>query len=236
MLCFATLFLGYTSDKVSSLFRAIGAHYVDHFTLVVLHGMCYNDNDPDFRVGNLYGVFHARKCSFKGRSLYTNGKKKDYLNFSETIGRFCKTEFPETFAQWEETVQKDGAVRKMKMKMRPKFVNASGLTVMYSTTSNAEKLRGPFASSLTTDEDILKKYNMRVANFNGCLLSKLSQCGRKDNIAVVVAIKDTCDGWHLPHLQDAIKMTITHFIRAVIVAGLPSGKIQYMNILYVLFL
>ena len=191
---------------------------MDHFTLAVLYGLCCNPKDPDVRVGNLYGVSRARKCSFGGRSLHTECRKEDVLDFSQCIGRFCQTEFPVTYAQWEETVRKDDKVKELmentkdSLKIDPEFSRSNDLTVMYSTTSNSKKLR--------------KNCNMRVVNLNGCLFSRISQCGRKDNIAVVLAIKDTCDGCNLPNLQVAIKMIITHFIRAVFVAGLPNGKIN----------
>lgn len=213
VVCFS-FFQGHKSLQVSSLFRAVGAHYMDHFTLAILHGLCCNPRDPDFRVGNLYGVSRARKCSFRGSSLYPKGKKKDYLDFSQSIGRFCQTEFPVTYAKWEETVRKDDKVKKLmektknSLKICPKFIRSSDLTVMYSSTSNSRKLR--------------KNYSMRVVNSDGCLLSRISQCGRKDNTAVVLAIKDTFEGCQLPILQDAIKRIITHFIRAVFVAGLPN--------------
>lgn len=225
--CFS-FFQGRSSPQVSSLFRAVGAHYMDHFTLAVLHGLCCNSRDPDFRVGNLYGVSSARKCSFKGRYLYGKSKKEDDLNFSQSVGRFCRAEFPETYAQWEETVREDDKVKKLmadtkeSLKVDPEFIRVIDLPVMYSNTSNSEKLRKPYAAALACNEEKLKRYKMRVVNLNGCLLSRISQCGRKDNTAVVLAIKDTCQGCDLPHLQGAIKMIITHFIRAVVVAGLPK--------------
>ncbi|XP_068760236.1 uncharacterized protein [Montipora capricornis] len=217
--CFS-FFQGIRSDQVASLFRAIGAQYMDHFTLAVLHGLCHNHIDSDFGVGNLCSVFRARKFSFNG----TNGEREDDLNFAETIGRFCETEFPETYAQWEETVKEDEAVKKIMQKtiesleIGPKFIRDSDLTVMYTTKSNSKRLCKAFAAPLASSEEMVKS----VVNLNGCLLSKLSQCGRKNNTSVVLAIKDTCDGCKLPHLKPAIKKIITHFLRAVIVAGLPN--------------
>lgn len=222
------------------MFRAIGAHYYDHFTLVVLHGLALyrHGADPHCRVGNLYPVAGARRIRFRGHFTDRQVKKEVEEDFSEAQGRFSKTEFPETFEMWEQTVQSDTAVKKVieqtqnNLKVKPTFERCANCTVVYSTSSNACKLQcTPFGAALARNEKMLEGYKFRAVNLDGCLLSKLAKCGREGNTGVVLAIKEMC-GEHgsclpLEDLPDAIRMIITHFIRAVVVAGLPKGIIYY---------
>ena len=73
----------------------------------------------------------------------------------------------------------------------------------------------------------MENYQLRAVNLNGYLLSRLAKYGRKDNIGVVLAINDICDidGSGLPCLPDAIKRIVAHFVRAVVLAGLPNGEL-----------
>lgn len=66
MVC-ALLLLGTGGKKVAALFRAIGAHFHDHFSLIILPGLCKNDRDPDCKVGSLYPVSAIRMVTFKGK-------------------------------------------------------------------------------------------------------------------------------------------------------------------------
>ena len=52
---------------MAALFRAIGAHFHDHFSLIILPGLCKNDRDPDCKVGSLYPVSAIRMVTFKGK-------------------------------------------------------------------------------------------------------------------------------------------------------------------------
>ena len=233
-LLYPTLLLGKRSQHVSALFRAIGAHYYDHFTLVILHGLSlYRGADPQCRVGNLYPVASARRMLFKGRVTDKQVKKEGETDFSEAQGRFSKAEFPETFAMWEQTVISDPTVKKVieqtqnNLKVKPTFERCANLTVMYSISSNASKLQCiSFGAALAQNERKLERYKVRAVNLDGCLLSRLAKCGREGNTAVVLAIKDV-HGEHgscLPlNLSAAMKMIVIHFVRAVVVAGLPKG-------------
>lgn len=224
------MLLGNNRRQVSSLFRAIGAHYLDHFTLVILHGLCLNHRDPRCRVGSLYPVASAKKMLFRSKKA----GKKDKVDFSEAIGRFCKAEFPETFTRWEQEVHRDATVEKVMkktkktLKVTPTFERDVNLTVGYSTSCNARKLQcKAFGATLAQNEKMLEQsYEVKAVNLDGCLLSRLAKCGREGNTAVVLAIKDvhgengSCLSLNLPA---AMKMIVTHFVRAIVVAGLPKG-------------
>lgn len=222
------MLLGNNRHQVSALFRAIGAHYLDHFTLVILHGLCLHPRDPRCRVGSLYPVASAKKKLFSSKKA----GKKDEADFSEAIGRFCKAEFPETFTMWEQEVHRDATVEKAMekteetLKVTPTFERDANLTVGYSTSCNAHKLQcKPFGAALAQNERMLEGYKVKAVNLDGCLLSRLSKCGREGNTAVVLAIKDV-HGKHgscLSYLPAAMKMIVTHFVRAIVVAGLPKG-------------
>lgn len=234
--------LGNKHQKVAALFRAIGAHYLDHFTLVLLHGLCRNPRDPQCKVGSLYPVSCARKVLFKGnrpkkeKKKKTKRKKQVKKDFSEGQGKFCKIDFPETYKSWEQAVQSDPKVKdlisrtKDTLKVTPAFNHGAPLTVAYSTPACARRLRGdtPVGATFAQDEESLQKYEIKAVNLDGCLLSMIAKSGRKDNIGVVLAIQDVCGkggGSHLPSLTEAIRNIIANFARAVVVAGLPKGEI-----------
>lgn len=236
---------------MAALFRAIGAHYLDHFTLVLLHGLCLHPRDPQCKVGNLYPVSFSRKVWFKGHRLIARrpkkkekgrkSKRKVKKSFSEGLGRFCKTEFPETYKSWEEAVQNDPKVKDLisrggDLQIDPKFKRDEPLTVAYSTAACAKKLRGDvaFGATFAQTNEKLEDYEVRAVNLNGSLLSMIARSGRKDNVAVVLAIKDVCGrlGCSLPPLQGAIVRILANFVRAVIVGGLPKGEILFCVMTY----
>ena len=218
---------------MAALFRAIGAHYLDHFTLALLHGLCLNPRDPNCRVGSLYQVNFAKKMSFKGSHPNTT-KRKAEIDFSEAQGKFCRAEFPRMYSTWETANQENEKVQELisrtqdSLKVNPKFERVANFTVVYSTTSNSNKLKSiPFGPALKKNPARLEKYHIRAANLNGCLLSMLAKCGRQSNTGVILAISDTCEkiGSCVPHLSDAIKMIATNFVMAVVKAGLPEGEV-----------
>ena len=230
---------------MAALFRAIGAHYLDHFTLVLLHGLCLHPRDPQCKVGNLYPVSCAKKLWFKGHRLIARrhkkkekgqkSKRKVKKSFSEGLGRFCKAEFPETYKSWEQAVQNDPKVKDLikrsgDLQIDPKFQRGEPLTVAYSTAAFAKKLGGDVAFGATfaptKEPEKLEDYGVRAVNLNGSLLSMIARSGRKDNIGVVLAIKDVCGklGCSLPPLSEAIVKIVANFVRAVIVGGLPKGE------------
>ena len=205
------------------MFRAIGAQYLDHFTLVLLHGQCLNRCDTRCKLGSLYPVNCHRKVLFKGSIVRVEKKEKD---FSEGRGQFSKVDFPATYKSWEQAVQND--LEEQNLKIVPKFEHDAPLTVAYSTASCEKKLSGnvAFGATYAKTED-LEDYNIRAVNLNGALLSKIAKCGRKDNIAVVLAIKDVCGKVRdsLARLPEAIVKIVANFARAAVVGGLPKGEI-----------
>lgn len=241
--------LGNKSKTVAALFRAIGAHYLDHFTLVLLYGLCLNPRDPQCKVGNLYPVSCARKVLFKGHRPCRPKKKekgrkskgKETKSFSEGQGRFCKAEFPETYKSWEQAVQNDPKVQDLisrggDLEIDPKFQHGEPLTVAYSTAACAKKLGGDvaFGAMFAKTKEDLEDYEVKAVNLNGFLLSMIARSGRKDNVGVVLAMKDVCGkfGLSLPPLSEAIVKIIANFVRAVIVGGLPKGEILFCVITY----
>lgn len=223
---------------MAALFRAVGAHYLDHFTLAFLHGLWLDFRDPEWelKVGNLYSVTEARKITFTKHSLDMKGiKGTEAYVFSEVQGRFCRAEFPETFESWEQTVLEDQFVKKFNSKKKinqpgisPKFERDETFTVGYSAASKKNRLK----TIPSRADQRLKKYQIKAVNLEGCLLSNLAKCGRKNNISVVLVIEDSCDvhGSLMPELRDAIKSIITSYVQAVVVAGLPEGEYSYSPI------
>ena len=221
-------YLGNTSQRVAALFRAVGAHYLDHFTLVLLHGLCLNSCNPQCKVGNLYPVSCIKKMLFKGIRPKKEGEVED---FSEGLGRFSRAEFPETYKSWEEAVKEDPKVKNLmshsgKLNIDPKFERDAPLTVAYSRSSYTKMLSGsvPFGATFAQAEKGFAKYQVNAVNTNGCLLSTIKKAGRKNNVGVVLIIKDVCGGSLLPKLPSAINAVVAHFTRAVVVAGLPIGE------------
>ena len=216
------------------MFRAVGAHYLDHFTLVLLHGLCLNSRDPQCKVGNLYPVSCIKKMSFKGIRPKKEGEVED---FSEGLGRFCRAEFPETYKSWEEAVREDSKVKNLmshsgKLIIDPKFERDAPLTVAYSRSAHTEKLSGsvPFGATFARTEKGFAKYQVNAVNANGCLLSMIKKGGRQNNVGVVLIIKDVCGGSLLPQQPSGINAIVAHFTRAVAVAGLPKGEVLFCGI------
>ncbi|KAJ7328522.1 hypothetical protein OS493_024437 [Desmophyllum pertusum] len=111
------------------------------------------------------------------------------------------------------------------LKIDPKFEHDAPLTVAYSTVANTNKLRDtPHGATFARTEEDLEMYDVRAVNLNGVLLSKIAKCGRKDNIAVVLAIKDVRGkvGSSLAGLPEAIVKIVANFVRAAVVGGLPE--------------
>ena len=226
----------------AALFRAVGAHYLDHFTLVLLHGLCLNSRDPQCKVGNLYPVGCIKKMLFKGNRPKKGGEVED---FSDGRGRFCRAEFPETYKSWEEAVKKETKVEYLmshsgNLKIDPKFERDTPLTVAYSRSASAKKLSGSvsFGSTFVQKEEYFAKNRVNAVNMNGCLLSQIKKSGRKNNVGVVLIIKDVRGGSQLPKLPGGINAVVAHFTRAVVVAGLPKGEVLFCSIklkVYIMF-
>lgn len=214
---------------MAALFRAIGAHHLDHFTLAILHGLCLDFLEPEWqlKVGSLYPVTEATKIPFTEHYIDMNKLGETVPDdFSEAKGTFCSANFPETYESWKQTVLDDPSVRtinsKNLLRISPMYGKDEVFTTGYSDKNCYRKLK----SIPSRADPSLMKFEMKAVNLNGCLLSSLAKFGRKNNISVVLAIKDYCDklGSLVPKLPDAIKSIITSFVQAVIVAGLCEGE------------
>lgn len=230
-------FPGNRRDMVAALFRAIGAHYLDHFTLTILHGLCLEFGKPkwELKVGSLYPVKKARKIKFTQYSLNMKKMKEmKPLGFSEAQGRFCSTEFPEAYKSFEKAVREDplniediiskanNSKTQIGVPSAPKFERDEEFTAGYCFDSKEGRLK----TIPSKVDKRLKKFKIKAVNLDGCLLSSLAKYGRRNNVSVVLAINDICDahGSLVLHLPEAMMKIITYFVRAVIVAGLPEGE------------
>lgn len=234
------LFLGSAGKDVAALFRAIGAHYLDHFSLIVLHGFSLKISDSDCTIGSLYPVSIARKVTFRGNSVQVVKKKKksDSKNtgkkdFSAGQGRFCRAEFPKTYKLWEDTIRKGDVVdnlisrAKARLGFDPHFERDTLLHVAYTRKCHSQKLKEvPFGASMAPNKEALSDYQIQAVNLDGSFLGNIARSGRKENIAVVLAIKDVSEkvGCAFSNLPQAIQTIIVNFVRAAVVAGLPKGK------------
>ncbi|KAL9982463.1 hypothetical protein ACROYT_G004509 [Oculina patagonica] len=224
VLCFA-YFQGTDSGSVAALFRAVGAHYLNHFTVVFLHGSTLNKDDPDCKLGYLYPVREAVQLSFEKEKL----KKADKISFRKGISKFVDHDFPSWYDWWLQNVSCDADVGEaiMKHDIEPFFDPTKHGNAAFSKASHCESLRNAF---LRNNEQIrnsnmrkLARYRIQAANLNGHLLSKIQNCGRKDNIGVILAISNTL-GPHDPPslLKTALNKIIFLFVVAVVNAGLKS--------------
>ena len=223
------MLLGTGGEKVAALFRAIGAHYHDHFSLVILPGFCRNDRDSDCKVGSLYPVSGIRMVTFRGK--YPQLVRK--APFSASQGKFCLAEFPIRHKLWEQEVRENDSVRKLmtatktSLQVDPKYELNAPLVVEYSKKCHGQRLKSvPFGATTATSNESVRKYMFRAVNLNGCLLNNLEKKGRRGNTAVVLCIEDTCGnfGSCLPTLSKAIQVIKVNFVRAVVDAGLPKGE------------
>lgn len=214
---------------MAALFRAIGAHYQDHFSLVILPGLCKNERDPDCEVGSLYPVSGIREVTFEGN--YPKLIKK--TSFSASQGKFCLAEFPVTYKLWEQEVRKNDSVMKLmtatrnSLRVDPKYEQNAPLVVEYSKKCHEQKLwRVPFGATTAANDKLVRNYTLRAVNLDGCLLSNIEKSGRRGNIAVVLYIEDICGNFDscLPNLSEAMEVIIANFVRENVSAGLPKGE------------
>ena len=207
---------------MAALFRVTGANRLNSFTIALLHGACVNPCDRDCKLMSLYPVESAKKYAFKDGKLR---KCKVNGNFEGRIGHFCKLEFPETFKSWQQAVRSEGEVKELISKSRvkldyPEYEHNHPLNVPYTTSKESKLKKHP---------EKLKKF--RAVNLQGCLLRFIARSGSKGNVAVILAMND-CLKEICPFTSESLKQslsrpmrkTITHFVRALVVAGLPKGE------------
>lgn len=235
---------GNNGKKVAALFRTIGSHRVNHFTMAVLHGSCINPCDPTCKLLNLYPVTTTTKFKFENGKLQKcqlNEEKVKKIGEGFIKGHFSKLKFPQTFASFYHAIQTDKVIKAAVMRSKgkleaPRFENQFPLTVAYTLASQSKRLKRRVLGaavakvshklSLKKRLKIMRKYQVRAASLEGCLLYMIERSGPKNNTAVVMAINDTLEphGACLPHLAKAVRRVITHFVMAVVVAGLPKGR------------
>lgn len=235
---------GNNGQKVAALFRTIGSNRVNHFTLAVLHGACLNPHDPTCKLLNLYPVTTATRFKFENGRLQKcqlSEEKVKKIGDSFIKGHFCKLEFPQTCKLFYHSIRTDKVIKAAVMGSRgklkaPRFENQFPLSVAYTVASQTKRLKRSVLGaavakvspkqSLKKRLEIMKKYQVRAASLEGCLLHKIERSGPENNTAVVMAINDTLEpyGACLPHLAKALRRVIAHFVMAVVVAGLPKGR------------
>lgn len=235
---------GNNGKKVAALFRTIGSHRVNHFTMAVLHGSCINPCDPTCKLLNLYPVTTTAKFKFENGKLQKcqlNEEKVKKIGEGFIKGHFSKLKFPQTFASFYHAIQTDKVIKAAVMRSEgkleaPRFENQFPLTVAYTLASQSKRLKRRVLGAAVAKVShklsvkkrlkIMRKYQVRAASLEGCLLYMIERSGPKNNTAVVMAINDTLEphGACLPHLAKAVRRVIAHFVMAVVVAGLPKGR------------
>ena len=226
------LFLGCGGSDVATLFRVIGSHRLNHFTLVILNGSRINPKDSKCELLSLYPVSSCRKFSFKGEQLQRRiwDQECDH-SFKEGVGKFCSLEFPETFKSWEQEIHCDPvivkAISRSDGKLKYPTYESQPLLVAYSKAADLSKLKNTVVgATVAQTPQKLENLNLRAVNLDGCLLSRIARNTHPKAAGVVLAINDTLGplGCCLPSVQNVMKRVIANFVRAVVVAGLPSGE------------
>ena len=235
---------GNNGKKVAALFRTIGSHRVNHFTMAVLHGSCINPRDPTCKLLNLYPVTTTTKFKFENGKLQKcqlNEEKVKKIGEGFIKGHFSKLKFPQTFASFYHAIQTDKVIKAAVMRSKgkleaPRFENQFPLTVAYTLASQSKRLKRRVLGAAVAKVShklsvkkrlkIMRKYQVRAASLEGCLLYMIERSGPKNNTAVVMAINDTLEphGACLPYLAKAVRRVIAYFVMAVVVAGLPKGR------------
>lgn len=243
---FPILISGNNAEKVAALFRAVGYHRLDHiFTVAILHGVCANLHDPKCKIMSLYPVNSARRYAFSSGKPQVRRQEK--VKFSRGMGHFCKIEFPRTFQSFEQEVNNESMVKELLAQSegklnRPTYQDNYPLEVCYTAAkqSQVSKLRKK-----------LRIEDQSAANLDGCLLKFIA----RPRVAVILAINGTLKNDTLDKdiqelfgsvwrdvrnslknkFKRMVRRTITHFVRAVVVAGLPKGEIIKFQLSHFLY-
>lgn len=221
-------FSGTDKGSVAALFRAVGAHYFNHFSAVFLHGSTFSKHDSDCQLGNLYPIRKAEQVSFEQGRL----KKANKISFRKGISKFVEHDFPFWHGWWIKTVHADPDVKNAitLYKINPTFDPTKHLKAAFSKMAQQKDLKNVCLKKddkvKDSNEKRLSKYEIRAANLNGHVLSMIQQCGRKDNIGVTLAINNIIGPDDPPPvLKTALTRIIVYFVLAVINAGLRLGKL-----------
>ena len=212
--------------------------------MAVLHGSCINPRDPTCKLLNLYPVTTTTKFKFENGKLQKcqlNEEKVKKIGEGFIKGHFSKLKFPQTFASFYHAIQTDKVIKAAVMRSKgkleaPRFENQFPLTVAYTLASQSKRLKRRVLGAAVAKVShklsvkkrlkIMRKYQVRAASLEGCLLYMIERSGPKNNTAVVMAINDTLEphGACLPYLAKAVRRVIAYFVMAVVVAGLPKGR------------
>ena len=225
-------FVGTDTGSVSGLFRAVGAHYFNHFTVVFLPGSTLSKHDLDCKLGDLYPVREAVEFSFKKGKL----KKTDKISFRKGISKFVEHDFPVWHHWWIRNVHSDPDVGKAitQYGIKPTFDPTKHLKAAFAKSSQQKNLRNVCLKKnkkiKNSNVKKLSRYEILAANLNGHLLSMIQQCGREDNIGVILAINNTLGPDEPPPLlRTALDKIIVYFVFAVVNAGLDLGEMYKLG-------
>lgn len=224
---------GTDRSSVAALFRAIGAHYFNHFTVIFLHGSTVDKDGSDCQLGNLYPVRVAQKLSFDRGKLKKAKVTGSKISFRKGIAKFVEHDFPLCYGQWIQNVHRDPKVEEAIQQhgIEPMFDPAKHLKAAFAKSSDQQSLKNACLNKKDkvkkSNLSNLSKYEIQAANLDGNLLSMIQQYGRKDNISVNLAINNTLGPDDPPQvLRVAVSRIIYHFVMVVINAGLRTGKIS----------
>ncbi|XP_078357687.1 uncharacterized protein LOC144642577 isoform X2 [Oculina patagonica] len=223
VVCF-TYFQGADNSSVAALFRAVGAHYLNHFTVVFLHGSTLDKDGSDCNLGNLYHVRVAEQLHFTQLGKL---KKTGKISFCQGISKFAEHDFPSSYCWWIQNVRNDPDVMAaiVNHSIEPTFDCTKHLKAAFAKASQEKSLRNACLKEDETSRNSnvrkLSRYQIQAANLNGLLLSKIQQCGRKGNIGVTLGISNTLGPDDPPPmLKAALNKIICYFVIATIKAGL----------------
>lgn len=220
---------------MAGVFRAVGAHYFNHFSIVFLHGSNLNKHDSDCKLGNLYPVREAVEFSFEKGKLSKGNK----ISFRKGIAKFVEHAFPCWYPWWIHNVSRDPDVKNAikRYDIKPMFDPAKHLKAAFAQSSQQDNLRKVCLKSKKkvrrskkgkvrkSNVRKLTKYQIQAANLNGHLLSRIQKRGRENSVGVTLAISNTLGPKDPPHiLKTALNKIMFYFVFAVINAGLDLGK------------
>ncbi|XP_022809286.1 uncharacterized protein LOC111346255 [Stylophora pistillata] len=226
-----TFFQGTDPTSVSALFRACGAQYCNHFSIIFLYGSTCS-KDSDCKLGHLYHVREAEQISFqRGKLVKDKDKDKDKeISFRCGVSKFASYEFPNSFSFFTKQVRKDPNVQRARedFSVRPEtFDPSQHIKVAFATDAKQKSLKNACCNKnkkiKSSNRGMLSNRGIKAANLNGCLFKWIQRHGPKENIGVTLAINNTLGPEDPPEvLRSAVKRVIFLFVIAILQADLQS--------------
>ena len=217
--------LGIDNASIAKLFRAIGSHYLDHFGITILHGKVCNPKDPVYKISQLHPVSKAMKFDNK----HKRSKSKKYPLIFHDRGIFDSVSFPDTYDKWQEELNSQPDIKRLKL--QPTYSSEPACVGFFSkchgSTENCRSLPFPGVTLVQSEQsEDFAAYEYRVVNYDGCVISYIAQCARKNAHALIMALNGYPDKFECAMAQkpEIIRCIINHFIRAVVVADLHLGE------------